>query len=163
MKCSMYNEVVSTRIIKGMCHKCYQRNKAYAKKKVYDLPEYGEVKYAPDGTVICHICGRSFKKLMNHVYQIHGLNEREYKNEFGLINRQGLIADSTREKLQASVEKNYEKVVIPNLLNKGESTRFRVGSTKKTRRVSEQERRLLIQRGIDSKFKNLKPFHVRGD
>lgn len=160
----MCNEVVNTRLVKGVCLKCYQRSRADAKKVVYDLPGYGEVKYAPDGTVICHICGKSYKSLLVHVFQRHGLTEREYKHEFGLINKRGLIAESTKEKLQKAVELNYEVVVAKNLIEQGVSTRYKhYENLGKSRRVSEQERIALIQRAKDSGYKNILNKHKRGE
>lgn len=52
------------------CNRYYQRMR---NSKVYPLPLKGEVKYREDGKPICHICGRSFNKLMLHVYQVHNM------------------------------------------------------------------------------------------
>lgn len=163
MKCSKCNAEINTRLIKGMCSKCYQREKANAKKPIYDLPKYGEVKYAPDGTVICHICGRSYRKLMAHVVQSHGLTEKEYKKEFGLIYRQGLISGDLKDALRAYVEKNYDKVVIDNLIRKGKDTQFTKDNKGYHRRVSEQEKQKLIKRAEESNYKNLKYSKKGGD
>lgn len=62
MICSICNKDVNKRFVKGICITCYDRLKADNKKKVYELPKKGEVKYSPDGLVICHICGRAYKK-----------------------------------------------------------------------------------------------------
>lgn len=144
MRCSKCNEVVNTRLILGMCSRCYQRERANSKKKVYPLPKKGEVAYAPDGTVICHICGRSYNKVLAHVWQVHNMTEKEYKDEFDLIHRNGLVSESTKVKLQKAVVDNYDKVVTDNLVNGGKSTRFKSGEVQgKSRRVSLEEKRRL--------------------
>ena len=109
-----------------------------------DLPKYGEVKYDYRGYPICHICGKSFKKLLSHVWQKHGLTAYEYKKQFGLDTTKGIIYEGTRKKLQKSVSRHYNLVVIKNLIKGGEKTRFKEGSKGRTKdQVSEQTRKML--------------------
>ena len=116
-------------------------------KRETDHPHYGEVIYDDKGKPTCHICGRSFNKLLNHVWQKHGLSAREYKIKFGLNVSHGIISQATREKLQESVHNNYSKVVEINLIKKGRKTRFKKGNKGRTKdKLSEQERRRLSNR-----------------
>ena len=108
-------------------------------------PHYGEVIHDKNGNVVCHICGKSYKKLLTHVWQTHGYTKQEYKLMFGLDQSKGLIADSTREKLQNAVAKHYDVVVKTNLIKHGSNTRFTEGHGGRTRdKVSEQTRRVLV-------------------
>lgn len=135
---------------RGLCVKCYGRERRElmrAKEVVYELPSIGEVHYSKDGKPICHICGRAYHKLLSHVWQIHGMNEKEYKKEFGLSLYNGIISDMTKEKLQGRVQENYEKVVEANLLVNGKKTRFKKGSEGRTRdKLSIQEYKNLVKR-----------------
>lgn len=159
VECNECGEIIKGRVLRGMCETCYQRWNRDRKTKTYDLPEIGEVKYSPDGLVICHVCGKAYKKLMNHARQIHGLTEKEYKMEFGLNANQGLICESTKRKLQHAVEKHYDTVVLKNLIKNGEKTRFYKGSQGRSRsKISVQELNRLTTYGKSLGLKNLKPF-----
>lgn len=163
MKCSRCNIEVSTRLIMGICSKCYQREKSNSKRKVYDLPKKGEVGYAPDGKVICHICGRAYTKLITHVYQIHGLTAKEYKSEFGLNLNSGLISKEHKEILRNNVYEHYDKCIISNLIGGGEATRYKNGSKGRTReKLSLQEYYRLVDYCKLSGYKNLKYNKNRG-
>lgn len=108
-------------------------------------PHYGEVIYDEAGLPKCHICGKSFKKLMTHVVQKHGILAYDYKYMFGLNTTKGIIAESTKMKLQTSVLNNFDRVVKDNLINKGKSTRYTQGSKGRTRdKLSAQERRRIV-------------------
>lgn len=157
IQCSKCGEYIKGRVITGMCEKCYQRVARDRKTKTYELPKKGEVKYSPDGLVICHVCGKAYKKLMNHTWQIHGLTEKEYKLEFGLNATQGLICEETKQKMQIAVKKHYDKVVLNNLIKKGEKTRFFKGSEGRSRsKIRAQELNRLRSYAKKIGFKNLK-------
>jgi hypothetical protein len=82
---------------------------------------------------ICHICGRAFKNLLTHAYQKHGTSAYDYKKEFELDLYKGIIAEETREKHRVAVKRDYDKVVVDNLLAKGKETRFTKGCEGRTR------------------------------
>lgn len=69
----------------------------------------GTVTYSKDGEYIqCHICGRACKDLKPHVYYSHKKTSPEYKTEFGLAAKNGLIAPKLREKLINQYRKRIE-------------------------------------------------------
>lgn len=116
-------------------------------QKQTDHPHYGEVVVDKDGKVVCHICGKSYNKLLSHVWQTHGLSKHEYKEMFGLDSSKGIISESTKTKLQKAVEKHYAVVVEKNLITNGSATRYEAGHPGRTRdKVSEQTRRALTTR-----------------
>lgn len=160
IKCKECGKEIKGRVLKGMCEKCYQRLARDSKTKTYELPKKGEVKYSPEGLVVCHVCGKAYKKLMNHTWQIHGLTEKEYKLEFGLNANQGLICEETKQKMQTAVKKHYDKVVLNNLIKKGEKTRFFKGSKGRSRsKIRTQELNRLRLYAKNDGFKNLKYFN----
>lgn len=61
---------------------------------------HGVLTYSKDkGKVQCHICGRLFKSLSNHITRCHGLTAKEYKFKTGLAQTTALISEETREKM----------------------------------------------------------------
>lgn len=110
------------------------------------LPNYGEIIYDKEGKPICHICGKSFKKLMSHVHQKHGLSAREYKIEFGLETTKSIMCKESIELARKRNLENYDKVVVQNLVSKGGETRFKKGNKGRTKdQVSEMTRQKLIK------------------
>ncbi len=115
---------------------------------------YGKVEYSEDGKVICHICGKSFNKLLTHVWQAHGLSEKEYKLKFGLDLYKGLISENTKLKLQEAVKNNYDLVVTQNLVKNGKKSRFEKGSSGRTiDKISPQTYERLKNQWWSGKFK----------
>lgn len=140
----------SKAIGKTLCRKCYNYEKNHP---VHPLPKKGEISYDNEGKLICHICGRAFKKLASHAYNGHGINAYTYKEMFDLNNNAGLLIESTKEILREHSKNNYETVIKENLLNKGKNSRFKKGSKGRTRdQVRLQCRNVLIQ----NTFKNKK-------
>ena len=126
-------------------------------RKDVTLPGPGEIMFDSDGKVICHICGKSFNKVLAHVWQKHGLSAKEYKIKFGLNTTKGIVSESTREKCQKAVRDNFDKVVVNNLINKGTATRFTVGSEGRTKdNLSLQSYKALVKRAKDTNFINLR-------
>lgn len=129
-----------------MCKKCanckkeippkpHAYNVKYCKdcrQEAYKYPEYrtqwqrnktGEFK---KGKIQCRLCEKWYYKPMCHAYQTHNITEKEYKEHFGL-ERKGILADSTKEKLQEAVRDNYDVVIKKNLIERGEETRYKTG------------------------------------
>ena len=113
-----------------------------------DHPHYGEVIKNPDGTLVCHICGKSFCKLGSHVYMSHHMTSREYKIMFGLDVLKGLITDEHRAILSDLNKKHFDLVVRENLIEGGRETRFKKNSPGRPKRmISEQTLRKLTAHG----------------
>lgn len=118
-------------------------------------PDYGKVIKSTDGRIVCHICGKAYRKLGGHVVQKHGITSYQYKIMFGLETSHGLISDEHKQHLADCVMRNYERCVVQNLVKKGSKTRFAKGSAGRTKDVmSEQTRRKLVNQGKITK--NLK-------
>lgn len=56
--------------------------------------------------IACKICGKKYRKVVSHVYQSHGMNKREYKEEFGLDVKRGIVLPETRDYLGKLVKEN---------------------------------------------------------
>ena len=99
----------------------------------------GKLHYDSEGKVICHICGRSFHSLDQHINMSHEITVAEYKEEFGLNKGTSLRSELVKQKLRDCVTKNYDKVVTSNLKEKGKSTQFVVGNEGRTKDKIRQE------------------------
>lgn len=115
----------------GYCQRCYIYFK-HNKYKTYELPEFGKVSYVEDkkdnqyGMVICHICGKAYTKLQQHIYYSHHILKKDYCLQFGLDNKVRLTTDDYHNKMSRYAYK-YD---MPNQLKKtGIATRFKKGHT----------------------------------
>lgn len=77
----------------------------------------------------CLICGKEFVRPCSHVWQVHGMTAREYKEEFGLDLKKGIATEEYKEVMREHVREHYPKVVEKNLLRGGEKARFKKGDT----------------------------------
>ena len=48
------------------------------------VPAPGEIAYDGRGYVVCHICGRAYRRLGSHIRESHGMTIAEYKEAYGL-------------------------------------------------------------------------------
>lgn len=99
-----------TLIEKGiLCKPC----KIYIKNGgIYHTPSpYGEITHDINGKPICHICGKSFDKLIEHTKRVHGMGSTEYRLAFGLMMSARLTSPKYHKKMKDYVEitKSYEK------------------------------------------------------
>ena len=88
---------------------------------VASRPRFGQKK--------CLLCGKYYNKPLSHAWQVHQVNEREYKAMHGLDHKKGIVAEQTREILREHVKANYDLVVARNLLKGGKKSRFTKGHT----------------------------------
>ena len=108
---------------------------------------YGVIEYDKEGKPICEICKKSFNRVLAHVRQKHGMNEREYKMKFGFDVGAGICSKESSEKTRTKTLANYNKCIRKNLLSQGTKTRFTKGSIGRTKdKVSAQTRKMLKDR-----------------
>lgn len=50
------------------------------------LPVAGTIAYDERGYVVCHICGKAYRRLGAHVVQAHDMTIKAYKEQFSLCN-----------------------------------------------------------------------------
>lgn len=125
MICKLCGKEIS-KTYKGICHSCY----IYFKNggKVYNLPQNGIVAFDDDGKCICHICGRSFVKLGNHIKESHNMTIDEYKEKFGLCRNARTTQQIYHETMRIhAFANNMDK----KLISWGENTRIKKGETGK--------------------------------
>lgn len=72
----------------------------------------------------CLECGRFFTRPLSHVWQVHGIDARTYKELHGLDVSKGIATDEYKERMREHTKKHYKKVVVDNLIGRGKKTRF---------------------------------------
>ena len=82
MKCSKCGK--EDRSYARLCQSCYR----YYRDGGVDnpLPALGKIEHDYRGYVICHICGRAYKRLGSHIKESHNMSIAEYKAQFELCN-----------------------------------------------------------------------------
>lgn len=91
---------------------------------VNQLPAKGTIAYDHRGYVVCHLCGRAYKRLGSHVKESHNMTVAEYKEMFGLCNN-ARTTESTYSSYMRALAYKYE---MPRRLQEaGRGTRLKVG------------------------------------
>lgn len=114
-----------TRILPGnLCEGCYN----YFRKggTIHPLPDPGRIEHDDDGKVICHICGRSYKRLGSHIRESHGMTIEEYKEQFGLCRKARTTEKSYSDKMHRHA---LDRGMDERVLEIGQNTRIRKGET----------------------------------
>lgn len=130
----------------GYCQGCYRYFRDGG--TVNPLPPKGIIAKDYRGYVVCHICGRAYKRLGSHVKESHGLTIAEYKEQFGLCNN----ARTTEINYSQHMHELAYKYGMPERLKEaGKNTRVKAGE--KDRRLGKQVR---LQEIIDKRNRHAK-------
>ena len=106
----------------GKCQACYR----YYREGGTDnpLPALGKIEYDNRGYVVCHICGRAYKKLGSHIKESHNMTIAEYKAKFELCNK----AKTTEANYSEHMHNLAYKYDMPKQLQvAGQTSRFKKG------------------------------------
>jgi hypothetical protein len=91
---------------------------------MYDTPRLNS-KEQP----ICEICEVAYDRLMLHVFKRHNLSAAEYKEKYNFHPRKGIQSKELSKRMSNNALKNYNSVIMKNLIIKGKATRFQKGNT----------------------------------
>ena len=122
MFCQKCNKDIGKKSYNGMCQACYHYFKNGGQEN--ELPPNGVIMKDYRGCVICHICGRAYKKLGSHAKESHNLTIAEYKERFGLCSSAKTTEDIYSEKMRCLAYKNK---MDKNLKEWGKNTRMKKG------------------------------------
>lgn len=121
MKCSKCGKHTNASY-SGMCQGCYNYYRNGGTEN--PLPPLGVIAYDDRGYVICHICGRAYKRLGSHIKESHGMSIAEYKAKFELCNK----AKTTEANYSVLMHNLAYKYEMPKRLQEvGKTTRFKRG------------------------------------
>jgi len=111
------------------CHECRQEAYKYTEYRTQWQREQRDKIATTEkkGKIACVFCGKYYIKPVSHAWQVHGMEEREYKDYAGLDHKKGVIPLHHKELLQDHVKANYAEVVAKNLLKGGRTTRYKKG------------------------------------
>lgn len=115
-----------TRSYDGLCQGCYN----YYRNGGTDnpLPPEGIIAYDYRGYVICHICGKAYKRLGSHIRESHSMTIAAYKELYNLCNS----AKTTEAKYSQHMhDLAYENKMPERLIATGMSTRIKKGENDK--------------------------------
>lgn len=93
------------------------------------MVSYKEPQYNKKGQPICEICKVGYDRVLQHANQRHGINAAEYKAKYGYHSRKGIQSKVLQKKMHENALKNYNKVIMDNLIIAGQGTRFKEGNT----------------------------------
>lgn len=128
-KCKFCGKEQSRPLSQGYCVSCYQ----YFVMHGYDTwykSQFGELARVNDenskqyGWPICHICGRAYTKLQQHIWYSHDLTKKEYCDKFGIDRNINMTSEEYNKKMHDyALENNMDE----QLKKAGKKTRFKKG------------------------------------
>ena len=120
MICNECGKEINKKIYSGgICQGCYNYKRLGG--VVHKLPALGMIEKDDKGYVICHICGRSYKRLGSHAKESHNLTIEQYKEKFGLCRN----ARTTEDKYSKVMKQHaYDNNMPAMLTEKGKRTRL---------------------------------------
>lgn len=133
----------------GYCQSCY-RYFIQENGRIFYKPKYGECLKVnipgdkQDGMYICHICGKAFTKLQQHIYYSHHLSKKEYCNMFGIDNNYVLTTEEYHNKMR---DLAYKYNMDEQVKEVGKNTRFKKGQNTGKYKRSYQTIKRLQQQG----------------
>lgn len=113
----------------GYCVSCYQ----YFIMHGYDTwcpSEYGSLSRVEKegseqyGWPICHICGKAFTKLQQHIWYAHGMTKHEYCDKYGLDHKINMTEENYHNKMR---DYAYANDMDKQVIEAGVKTRFEKG------------------------------------
>lgn len=110
----------------GLCQSCYNyyRNGGTTNP----IPPKGVIKKDSRGYIICHICGKAYKRLGSHTKEKHHMSIAEYKEKFELCAN----AKTTESNYSAHMSELAYKYEMPTMLKDvGKATRIKKGEKDK--------------------------------
>lgn len=116
-------------------------------------PDPGVIAYDDRGCVICHICGRAYKRLGSHIRESHDMTTAEYKEAFGLC-ASSRTTEAAYSRHMHDLAYRYD---MPNrLIETGRATRIRKGD--RSMRLGKKTR---LQESLDKR--NRRRANTKGD
>lgn len=145
-RCKFCNKEVK-RPTKGYCVSCYQYFILH-KYSLWTPSLYGQldkvsIEYDKQyGMPICHICGKAFTKLQQHIWYAHNMTKNEYCDLFGLDRNINMTTSAYHEKMRHYA---YLYDMDIQVINAGKKTRYNKGHKNNYTRSYQTKQRLSEQ------------------
>ena len=124
MICLSCNKDVNALYSGGLCPPCYKYFKDGG--TINPLPDVGTIAYDERGYVVCHICGKAYRRLGTHVAQAHDMTIKTYKERFGLCNN-AKTTEANYSRMMSDYA--YQHNMPEQLRITGANTRIKPGET----------------------------------
>lgn len=128
-KCKFCGKVQDRPLSKGYCVSCYQYFIMHGYDSYYPS-QFGELARVQKedskqyGWPICHICGRAYTKLQQHIWYSHNMTKKEYCEKFGIDRNINMTSEEYNKKMHDyALENNMDE----QLKEAGKKTRFKKG------------------------------------
>lgn len=132
--------VVSREITCQTCRKYFKNGGI-----IHPLPEKGVIAKDERGYVICHICGKAYYKLSEHIHRKHHLSDIEYKEIFGICNSTVLACADYIEVMRQHTKENGTSKYLVETFRFKKGINSRKGQERKLQekiRIAEHNRRV---------------------
>lgn len=96
--CKYCGDIIENRR-SDLCQSCYVYFKGGG--VIHPLPKEGCVEKDERGYIVCHICGKAYKKLGGHIVGKHKMTTDIYKEKFGLCSRTKITEINYSKKMSA--------------------------------------------------------------
>lgn len=142
----------------GYCQKCYTYFVVNGFIEYKNQVSYGKMSYVEDihskqySMPICHICGKAFNKLQQHIYYTHKMLKNEYCDRFGIDHKVTMTSNNYHQKMSALA---YHYDMDEQLRVAGLNTRFKKGHSSNYKRSPMTMERLKTY-GKNEGYKNLR-------
>ena len=157
MECKFCKKQIN-RPSKGYCVSCYQYFILHEFDTWYPS-QYGELarvnKLDSNQYMmpICHICGRAYTKLQQHIYYSHNMTKDEYCDKFGLDRKINMTTPEYNKKMHDyALYYDMDK----QLIKTGVNTRFESGHKRNYKRSHQTLQRLSEQGKVLADFSRRK-------
>lgn len=164
-KCKFCGKVQEKPLSQGYCVSCYQYfimhgYDTYYPSQFGELARVNDEKSKQYGWPICHICGRAYTKLQQHIWYSHDLSKREYCEKFGIDRNINMTSEEYNKKMH---DYALEYKMDEQLKRAGKKTRFKKGhdinyvrSPMTMERLKEQGEKTIHQNRINSQLNKKK-------
>ncbi len=143
--CKDCGKPLSRDVYGGLCQGCWRYYRSGG--TVNEIPPHGVISHDHRGCVVCHICGKAFKRLGSHIRESHNMTIEEYKECFGLCAN----ARTTEAQYSRKMRDNAYKYDMPNRLQvTGKNTQIKKGD--KSKRLGKPTR---LQESLDKRERML--------
>ena len=131
--CKYCHKDITNKSYSGYCQGCY----CYFKNggTINPLPQKGVISKDYRGYIVCHICGKAYKRLGSHVKESHNMSIAEYKRKFELCNNAKITEDCYLQHMHNLAYKHHMPERLKTL---GKATRIKPGE--KDKRLGKKSR-----------------------
>lgn len=142
--CKFCKKEQKTPLSLGYCTSCYQYFVLHS-FNIFPKSGFGRLDRVTDetsnqyGMPICHICGKAYTKLQQHIWYTHKMEKKEYCDIFGLDHGINMTTPEYNKKMS---DYAYKYDMDKQVTTAGKSTRYTKGHKRNYKRSYQTKQRL---------------------